>query len=141
MAPAPNGGDPGERRYGMNGDSTGHGRGCASAADIAPQQLASTTMRSGATLRTADRKSPTSSTARLIKTSTVLPTERIIEPVNGSMLCRASIFGSTGSAEKPRSRHRDTPAASVRTWMSCPRDASSVSSAQNGNRCPSAGDV
>jgi hypothetical protein len=69
--PGPTGGSPGDRRNGVNGENTAHGRSPASAADIAPQQLASMISASGRTSAMAAARSPSNS-ARRHSTSMVI---------------------------------------------------------------------
>jgi len=118
----------------MKGLKTSQGICLVSAVEIAPQQFASTSTTSGLTLRKAPSMSATSIAARRTNTSIVLLTTRNELPVVQSRLCRDSMRGSTRSAVKPNWRHRSTPAWRVRTWTRCPREASSLSRAQNGKR-------
>lgn len=138
--PGPTGGMPLELRNGVNGENTAQGRSPASAADIAPQQLASMISASGRTSSMALWRSSTSTSARLQQHVQSHPqhAERIARgPVPALDLPR---YGDRrpwcrSPAGYPCRRLR--PRRRCTSW---PRPASSRSRVLTGSRWPSAGE-
>ena len=114
LRPIPNGGTPGERRSGVNGQKHAHGMSPASAADIAPQQFTSRSKASGLTCAIASARLPTLRSARLPNTEADIFSAAIgFVPCQSSWVI-ASMPGSIASAVNPRDRPMSIPPDSVR---------------------------